>query len=1526
MPAFSISKLDCISDELLSRLHRAEGVGRGFVTYFLKLLASIYDRNWFGALLAILMLTSIPVAGQFTPADVARSDFWVPDGVVHAILETNGVIYLGGEFTSLSPNAPATALLNAVNGRSDVSFPAVHGTIYSAIPDGTGGWYVGGRFNQIGNEARTNLAHLLADNSLDAAWAPQANDVVQALKQVGGVVYVGGEFSTIAGQPRRNLAALDAMSGAVLPWNPDVCCDLSPDLRSRVLTLESSGDRLYVGGFFSQIDGRSRNLVAALDITTGAWLTWPDAGFEPGSFVSSLRLFENTLFVGGHFFTMGGAERHNVAAVDSETGLASAWNPGPDGDVHDLAVRGRNVYLAGRFFTVAGQPRFNLASVDFDSGEATDWSPDPDNAVRRLSISGSIIYVGGDFSFIAGQTRPGLAALHAELETVVDWVPAVVGRQVRTLALNGDRILASSELRRDSKPRRRLAALDQQTGQVLDWNPGADNAVFTLAYANNTLFIGGDFLSIGDVPRARVAAVDATTGEPLPWNSNTTGPNGRVSALAVANGRVHIAGGFSSVNGTFSPGLAAFDQASGTSVNWRPRPNRAVLALEASDNTLYAAGGFTSVAGQSRRAFAEVNASTPTATSWNPDVRGSGASGNIITRHGATVYLGGSFTNIAGQPRRHLVALNASNAALTSWQPIFGAAGDLVEDVAATDEAIYVAGTFSNIGGKTRSSLAALDPQTAAALDWNPSLANDSGPAAAQVVTVGSGAVYAGGIFTSLGGKPHRYFAAFVSAGAPVITQLPVGLTLRKGQNSSLVATVTGQPPLSMQWQLNGTNLPGAVSATLPLNNAQATQSGDYILTASNAIGVSSSAPVSVLVTEPLGVSRSLGNISPSPGTNIIFTIGVTGSPPPRFQWKLNGIPIPGAQASTLAITNVTTSDSGVISVTSFNGIDTIESTRAAFSVNGVAALNIDPFASRFRLTNSSGTIIGNSGSATREPGEPFHAGKPGGRSLWYSWVAPANGIATISTGGSAFDTLLAVYTNLAVSDTNLVASDDDQGGFLTSAVAFNVEAGREYQIAVDGYAGASGRVVLGWNFEPGTDVLPRIVRQPSSLSVTEGAPAELSVIATGPDLAYQWYRNGRVVPDATEAVLVVNETRAHQAGSYTVVVRSGGHSVESVPASLELGDSPFVISQEKFQDLFDSNATTRVLLNMGTVGHQLLDNTGSTTQSLEPNHGNFTGGASRWIRFRATANVLVQFDTIGSEIDTTLGIYAGTNLNVLTLIARDNNGAPDMARSLIRLTANSTLDYQVAVDGVNGAQGRIQLNWQLGVPPVSVAGSSSQRVGIGSSPTLIASPAGASPTPSFQWRLDGLTLIGATNASLTLSNFQAAQAGTYSVIVSNFAGAVTNTIAVLSAAPPFRLNYSLVSTGGATRVRLTGPLTNHLAIEATTNLIQWSELQLQENVTPLDFTDLQSGNSPTRFYRALLTPPSGVLPGWTTNGGKRYFRLHGAIRQQLIIERSASFATWLPLLTNDVFLNLDFTDTSSTNFPRRFYRVRPLP
>ena len=50
---------------------------------------------------------------------------------------------------------------------------------------------------------------------------------------------------------------------------------------------------------------------------------------------------------------------------------------------------------------------------------------------------------------------------------------------------------------------------------------------------------------------------------------------------------------------------------------------------------------------------------------------------------------------------------------------------------------------------------------------------------------------------------------------------------------------------------------------------------------------------------------------------------------------------------------------------------------------------------------------------ASKEPGEPNHAGNAGGHSVWWSWMAPAIGIVSINTTGSSFETLLAVYTQL---------------------------------------------------------------------------------------------------------------------------------------------------------------------------------------------------------------------------------------------------------------------------------------------------------------------------------------------------------------------------------------------------------------------------------------------------------------------------------------------------------------------------------
>ncbi len=90
---------------------------------------------------------------------------------------------------------------------------------------------------------------------------------------------------------------------------------------------------------------------------------------------------------------------------------------------------------------------------------------------------------------------------------------------------------------------------------------------------------------------------------------------------------------------------------------------------------------------------------------------------------------------------------------------------------------------------------------------------------------------------------------------------------------------------------------------------------------------------------------------------------------------------------------------------------------------------------------------------ATKEPGEPNHAGNAGGHSLWYRYTPPANGTASIKFEYTNFNSLIAVYTGSSVSTLTPVVS----GAGATASVSFPVTAGTNYHIAVDGANGATG-------------------------------------------------------------------------------------------------------------------------------------------------------------------------------------------------------------------------------------------------------------------------------------------------------------------------------------------------------------------------------------------------------------------------------------------------------------------------------------
>ncbi|HEY6045085.1 MAG TPA: NF038122 family metalloprotease, partial [Pyrinomonadaceae bacterium] len=129
-----------------------------------------------------------------------------------------------------------------------------------------------------------------------------------------------------------------------------------------------------------------------------------------------------------------------------------------------------------------------------------------------------------------------------------------------------------------------------------------------------------------------------------------------------------------------------------------------------------------------------------------------------------------------------------------------------------------------------------------------------------------------------------------------------------------------------------------------------------------------------------------------------------------------------------------------------------------------------DNFINAQLITGCSGSTTGTSFGATSEPGEPSHApNDPSSLSpnhtVWYQWQPPSTGTTTITTAGSEFDTILAVYTGASVGSlTRIVFNDDAQSGTLTSSVTFSATGGATYRIAVDGWSGDTGGIKLNWN------------------------------------------------------------------------------------------------------------------------------------------------------------------------------------------------------------------------------------------------------------------------------------------------------------------------------------------------------------------------------------------------------------------------------------------------------------------------------
>jgi hypothetical protein len=414
------------------------------------------------------------------------------------------------------------------------------------------------------------------------------------------------------------------------------------------------------------------------------------------------------------------------------------------------------------------------------------------------------------------------------------------------------------------------------------------------------------------------------------------------------------------------------------------------------------------------------------------------------------------------------------------------------------------------------------------------------------------------------------------------------------------------------------------------------------------------------------------------------------------------------------------------------------------------AAPENDAFSAAEELLAATGTYNGTNIDATKEAGEPEHAGNPGGASVWYRWTAPATGDASFDTFGSGFDSLLAVYTGSSVGGLTLVASNDDAtSAKWTSAAGFPATAGTTYYIAVDGYTGGTGTPARGtfavnWDLTAtGLSVANDAFAAAVEIGGGDGTVAGSSFTATkesgepnhagNPGGASVWFRwtapaDARFTFTTEGSVFntVLAVYNGISVGGLVQVVANDdiawNNLRSSVTFSATMGTT-YSIALDGAKASYSRTPSGSYMLAWQTVGppdgapandwmsraETLGAAVGSTTgtnvsagkEAGEPSHAGNAGGASVWYSWTAPATGTATFSTVGSPFDTMLAIYGGSDPSALPLLGANDDVDPSKGPSEVRLAVTEGTKYLVAVDGYrpaggSPARGDVVLSWTL--------------------------------------------------------------------------------------------------------------------------------------------------------------------------------------------------------------------------------------
>jgi uncharacterized delta-60 repeat protein len=569
-------------------------------------------------------------------------------------------------------------------GRPDADFVPFfvtegwYGSVYSAVAQPDGRIVVAGYFEPADGSTPLAFVRLNPDGSWDASFRQPSEEDAQGLAfSVHRLIALGDGSMVGAGPFELPDHGSGKQTGLVkLHRDGGLDADFRPDPNAAVKDIAAQPDgRILVAGAFSRIDGTQVLRVARL--TADGRL---DAGFvanasAPANSVAVLA--DGKIALGGEFTRVGGQPRQRIARLEADGRLETAFiagtdpvYPGVDATPRCLVQLPDQQLLIGCGFTYVGTTRAGMARLRADGSidpgfVAPTIEPGYSNAVDVISPQpdGKFL-IGGHFTKVDGVERPGLARLNADGSLDAGFAPpnwAGSGEPwARAIALQPDGRIVVSGLRVIANPLEHQPTMSRLNADgSIDAGfhvPALDNPVEPLQLLpDGRILVAGYFGRIDGTPRRGIARLNA--------------------------------------DGTLDTAFASPFQDSGVVSILQPLPDGRILIA-----------GYLPIDGETQW-LARLNAEGSFDRSFRPAMPDDAIQSLVVEADGA-IALGGKFTRVGGQTRRHLARLRPDGTLDPDYRP------EVAEWITAmaqlADGKLLVAGDFTGIDGLARSHLARL--------------------------------------------------------------------------------------------------------------------------------------------------------------------------------------------------------------------------------------------------------------------------------------------------------------------------------------------------------------------------------------------------------------------------------------------------------------------------------------------------------------------------------------------------------------------------------------------------------------------------------------------------------------------------------------------------------------------------------------------------------------------------------------------------------------------------------------------------